>query len=369
MVGAVRVMAGRRRYHLHWSGVIFVVLTVLIGAATSQRRENLLVWVFASMLAWIIVSGIVSGGMMMAVRVRRIAPRHGRVDDQLSVRYEVSCQSRFWSIFDLRIAEQVPGKWRQALMMHCSRGETVIVDGDFLPEARGRLILGKYRCSSSFPFGLIVKSVEFSDDAEILIHPKISQLHSNTLRRLLSSSGGEGRRAHSARGSGEEFHGLRDYRPGDSLRSVAWRRSASLPDLVVVDRSAPMPRRLSVALDLRIADSPRTHVEEEQAIAMTASLLHHAEQSGWEIALEVLGCAAPHLPMRRGGRHLTQILDALAAIDLDSPRSSESAQRDLRKGVGLTIYPGDAIHRNTRGNFVAVSAASIAEFCGDADHD
>ena len=359
----------RRRYHLHWPGVIFVVLTVLIGVAASQRRENLLVLVFASMLAWIIVSGIISGGMMMAVRAVRIAPRHGRVGEWLSVRYDVSCQSRFWPLFDIQINELVDGKWRQAHLTHCPRGETVSVEGNFLPEIRGHLKLKKYRCFSGFPFGLIMKSVEFSQDVEILIHPKISQLHSSSLLRLLSTRGGEGRRAHSARGAGEEFHGLREYRSGDSLRSVAWRRSASLPDLVVVDRSAPMPRRLAVALDLRITETPHTLEQEEQAIAMTASLLSHAEQSSWEISLEILGCNAPHSPMRRGGRHQLQILDALAAVDLNIPRTTESARRDIRSGHFLTVHPGTTSSRSIQGDSISISASKIAEFCREPTNE
>ena len=366
-------MIGRRRYHLHLPGVIFVALTVLIGAATSQRRGNLLVWVFASMLAWIIVSGIISGGMMMAVRMRRIAPRSGRVGEPLIIRYEVTCESRFWPIFDLRINEQIPGKWKSAYLMHCRRGESITVEGEFLPEVRGRLLLRRSRCLSGFPFGLIMKSVEFLQDSEVLIHPKVSKLHPQALRRLLIARGDEGRRMNSARGGGDEFHGLRDYRPGDSLRSVAWRRSASLPELVVVDRSAPIPWRLAIALDLRITEPAQTRDAEEQAIAMTASLLHHAEQSGWEISLDVLGCAAIDVPMRRGGRHVNQILDALAAVDLDAPRSVNGAQHEVRRGIDLIIYPGP-IHSGTPRSYghldhcVAISATSIAATCGDSSN-
>ncbi|MDA0214142.1 MAG: DUF58 domain-containing protein [Planctomycetota bacterium] len=359
----------RRRYHLHWPGVIFVVLTVLIGIAASQRRENLLVWVFASMLAWIIVSGIISGAMMMAVRAVRIAPRHGRVGEWLRIQYKVSSQSIIWPLFDIRIQEMVSGKWHYAHLSYCHRGESVIADGDFFPEMRGPLKLKKYRCFSGFPFGLIMKSVEFSQDVEILVHPQLLDLHSNTLRRLLSTRGGDGLRAHSARGAGEEFHGLREYRAGDSLRSVAWRRSASLPDLVVIDRAAPMPRRLAVVLDLRITDTPHTIELEEQAIALTASLLSHAEQSGWEISLEILGCAAPHLPMRRGGRHQLQILDALAGIDLAMPRSTQSSLRDIRKGFFLTIHPGKEIRRAIQGDSISISASNIAEYCREIPND
>lgn len=126
-----------------------------------------------------------------------------------------------------------------------------------------------------------------------------------------------------------------------------------------------MPLRLAVALDLRVSEIPHTIEQEEQAIAMTASLLLHAEQAGWEISLEVLGCAAPHLPMRRGGRHQLQILDVLAAIDLSVPRSFESVQHDLRQSVVLIIHPGIASNRSMRGDSISISAGKIAAFSGE----
>lgn len=366
MVGAVSAMIGRRRYHLHWPGVVFILLTILIGAACLQRRENLLVWIFASMLAWIVVSGFVSGGMMMAIRVRRIAPRSARVGELMRVRYEVSSNSRFWSIFDLQIIELMLDRSGAAYLKHCPSLETVVVDGAMAPQQRGRLALNRFRCLSGFPFGLIVKSVEFTEDAVVLVHPRISMLRADTLHRLLTGRGGHGHRSLAARGGADEFHSLRDYQVGDPLRSVAWRRSTTLRGLVVVNRSAPMPRRLSIALDLRTAI--HSIQVEEHAIAMTASLLQHAEQSGWEISLEVLGFNFQQVRLRRGGRHLLHMLDLLAEIDLRSPRSQDGSPQSRRSGEVVTIVPGNAIDdRDSIG--MTLYADAIAEFREETVHE
>lgn len=368
MAGAVPTMIGRRRYHLYWPGVVFILLTVLIGAACLQRRENLLVWIFASMLAWIVVSGFVSGGMMMAIRVRRTAPRSARVGELMRVGYEVSSNSRFWPIFDLKIIELAPGRLSEAFMKHCSPLETVVVDLGMRPQQRGRLALARFRCLSGFPLGLIVKSVEFADNTTILVHPRISRLRTDTLQRLLAGRGGEGRRVFAARGGGDEFHSLRDYHPGDPLRSVAWRRSTTLRGLVVVNRSAPVPRRLSIALDLRGANPAHSIQDEEQAIAMTASLLQHAEQSGWEISLEVLGFHHQQMRLRRGGRHLLHILDLLAEIDLQSTRLQDGTHQSRRLGEVVTIVPGgQRNHRDAIG--VTLCADAIAEFIEAVAHE
>lgn len=356
-------MPGRRRYHLHWSGVVFAVLTVLIGAATSQRRENLLVWVFASMLAWIVVSGICSGGMMMAVRVRRIAPSRGSVGALLQIQYEVSSASRFWSIFELRILEMAGERATPAFLAYCGRSTATSAVGTLTPIARGQLLLDRMRCVSAFPFGLIVKSVEFSEPSEVLIHPKVSAMQGDALHRLCSRQAGSGQRPMPMRRGSEEFHGLREYRPGDPLRSVAWRRSASLPVLVVLDRAVPNTRSLRIVLDLRAVGDSRSRGEEEQAIEVTASLASHAIQSGWEVGLAVLGCSVTHCDTARGRLDELEILDLLARIDLATGRSTAGAVGDDRAESTVTIVPGSQAQRRDRVGSVSIGGVALSKLC------
>lgn len=342
-------VAVRRRYHLTWGGVVFVLLTVLIGAATSQRRENLLVWVFASMLAWVIVSGLLSGGMMMAVRVRRVMPTRGAVGDPLHVRYDISSVSKLWSIFDLRIVEQTKVPSTPARLQHCARGTTHASEGKLHPTTRGLLRMNRIRCASGFPFGLIVKSVEFAQPADVMIHPKISRLRVDTLPRLLARAGGTGQQLTSVARGSDEIQGLREYRAGDSLRTVAWRRSAMLPALVVMDRSAPNTHRLCIVLDLRLSSSEPLKQSDEHAIAMTASLVVHAQRAGWDVMVDVLGCGVDRTLDRtldhrahehHAGRGSVEVLDALASIDLDQPRTTTSSRRRPVGVTCLTIRPG-----------------------------
>ncbi len=355
----MRLKRARHRDHLHWPGIIFVALTLLIGGAALQRGESLLIWVFASLLAWILVSGVISGWMMMGVRVRRIAPVHGEVGTPLRLRYEVSSCSRFWPIFDLRVFEPGRGDCDAVSIMHCGLKESVVGEGVCVPAERGMLVFTAVRAQSGFPFGLLLKSVEVAQRSEVLVHPKCVELRSDALRRLFAGRGGEGRSSAVVRGAAEEFHGLRDYRAGDALRAVAWRRSASLAALVVIERSAPAPRRLSIALDLRAADPPHTRPQEENAIAMTASVLRHCQQSGWEIGLQVLGCS--HAPTRTGAshKHLIELLNQLALIDLALPRTQQHYATTRTAGVCFVIHPGESAARAGAGDVMAVSAATL----------
>lgn len=59
---------------MQWAGVAYFLLTVLLGVAAAYRPNNLLVWSFTALLAGVIVSGVVSGWMLMSLRVTRWSP-------------------------------------------------------------------------------------------------------------------------------------------------------------------------------------------------------------------------------------------------------------------------------------------------------
>ncbi len=356
---SVRLTRSRHRDHLHWPGVIFVLLTLLIGGAALQRGESLLIWVFASLLAWILVSGVISGWMMLGVRARRIAPSHGEVGRALRLRYEVSSLSRLWPIFDLRIVESGRTECEPATVMHCGIGEQVVAECTCVPTGRGRLELTAMRAKSGFPFGLLLKSVESVQRDEIIVHPTITPLRGDALQRLFAGRGGEGRSASAVRGAGEEFHGLREFRSGDALRAVAWRRSASREALVVIERSAPAPRRLALALDLRMTDPPHTREQEEVAIAMTASLLHNGQRSGWEVGLRVIGVNHTPSTMLSSRRHLVELLDQLALIDLDRARTREGLERSRSSASSIVIHPGEPRALAAPSDALCIAATTI----------
>ncbi|XOV76788.1 MAG: hypothetical protein ACFHWZ_08095 [Phycisphaerales bacterium] len=66
-----------RRYHMHSGGVFYIVVTVLLGIGSINSQNNLLFIVFGVALGAMLVSGVVSGAMMMGLEVDRrpVAPR------------------------------------------------------------------------------------------------------------------------------------------------------------------------------------------------------------------------------------------------------------------------------------------------------
>ena len=366
----------RRRYRIGVPGLLFLALVIVVGVAAGSRAGNLLVWVFSAMVAWILVSGVVSGAMLMGVRVRRLEPGPGSVGRPLVLRYEVTNANWMWPIVDLRVSEArvdpACATQSHAWLARCGAGQVVHAEGVLWPIRRGRIRLESTLASSQFPFGLMEKSVATAQPREILVHPQTVALKPISFARLVRAGLGQGQRVADGRGGGDDFRGLRPYVPGDPQRHVAWKRSTMLEDPVVVERSTPAPRRLLVILDLvaPTADVARmiepgadARQREEDAITLCASLLSHAEREGWEVSLRIAGM--PPEPasgpassaFRRGAWHLERLYSMLAAVDLDAsreptagvqrgsgrPASAHHAEPDsVRGAVTIVVHPARA---------------------------
>jgi uncharacterized protein (DUF58 family) len=115
-------------------------------------------------------------------------------------------------------------------------GETAHLRRDVTLSRRGRYVCRPLRAVSSFPFGLVRQEVDFGGGEQLTVLPRLGQVHTGRLRRWLVHSARPDERARRSRrrlALEAEFHGLRQFRPGDSPRWIHWRTSARTGELVV----------------------------------------------------------------------------------------------------------------------------------------
>jgi uncharacterized protein (DUF58 family) len=165
--------------------------------------------------------------------------------------------------------------------------------------------------------------------------------------------GPEGMKVSRRPGFGDDYFGMRDYRPGDPLRHVAWKRSACQEELLLIERTRPSPPKLRLVLDLstptdelRLDDGAGAAGRdlEEAAISLAASIARLAEHAGYEVGLTVRGVDVAPIPLRRNQWHFAKIMAALAGIDLDAPRESKDAAPILgAERAGLAVIHADRV--------------------------
>lgn len=342
-------------------GFVYVALVLVIAIAAMNSQNNLLFWIFGVLFSGLLISGLVSGWMMLGLRVKRLDPEHGTVGDLLVVRYAVTNRSRLFPAFNVHIEER-PGRerlsWNTILrpggawIMHIGPRETVHGEATFPALRRGTVRFRDLRIWTTFPFGIIKKSITFSQPQDTYIHPRLYELHRRVLDTVVPHSD-VGTRISSRPGAGDDYFGLREYRPGDSLRHVAWKRTATRDELICIERSRPSPPRMRVVLNLtaptgKLAGGVLSHEEarelEERAISLAASFVHLADMAGYAVGLTIYGSDLPAIPIRGSRRHRSRIMAALASVDLDQARDQGERVRiaEAERSALVIIHP-DAI--------------------------
>lgn len=354
----------RRRYQFKRGGFIFIAVTLLVSLGAFNSQNNLLFWAFGVGLSLLIVSGIVSGSMLMGVRVEReqIAPI--TAGEQITVRYTIKNTSKWMPAFALTIREQqtqnihnnkriISSKLtstRSTLFKNASKrfkpttetqprilgpilafipyiphGKTLHARTIAVTYRRGPARLDNIEISSSFPFGIFGKIVTFSQPATALVHPVQIELPRDLVRQIRGQSTRSAAAASSRRpGAGGPFHALRAFTPGDPLRSISWRASAKSDELIVKQDESPQPRRILLVPRLDHwqpqpdpADSATTQPNQdpiERIIAVTASLARVLGEASTEVGLSIPSHGIDIAPAT-GLRTHHAILDSLASLE------------------------------------------------------
>lgn len=326
-------MKPERRYHLTFADFFFFGVTVLLGLGAINSQNNLLFLLFGVAIGAILISGVLSGSMLLGISVQRECAGERCVDGRLHIRYRVTCRSPVLPVVCVRIEEipETSGDWKGrfvpplTFVAHVGAGETTIADGYAWPKRRGELRLHGIRVSTRFPFGLLRKSITIRQPQVVLVQPRALPLQRDTLAQL-RARGESGRLSSQTQGRGDEFYGLRDYVPGDSIRLVAWRVSARSDALVVREHARPAVTRFMVVLDIAPVDpDDEPGIEAaERAIELAASVMRESVVRNCEVGIVVPAWGITHRPIN-SGRHLSALLDLLARLDIHAP-SVEGAE-------------------------------------------
>ncbi len=335
------------------------LLAAVVVVAAMNSQNNLLFWVFGVMAAAIAISGIWSHLSIRALTIARLDPKHGLVGEPMVIQYAVTNRSRFLPAFNITIEElhRNGSTWPQymncarAWIMHLGPGETVHGEAVVWPTARGEVRFVDLRAATSFPFGLVRRTKRRSQSIHTLVFPRLYTLHHRVLESVVPL-GPAGSRMSSRPGGGDDYFGLREYKPGDSRRQIAWKRSAGAGALVIKERTVPSPPRIRVLLNLTVPTknvrmdgaanglSPREL--EERAISLAATLIESGSRNGYEVGLSILGFDRPATPLRASHWHVEKIMGELASIDLEQEREGvrHGEATDAERAGLVVVHPG-----------------------------
>jgi len=382
------------RFEIGWGGLMYLLVSVFVLALAMQTQANLLFWAFGLMVGALVMSLLGGWYMLRTVEVRRLPPAHGVAGEGLVIRYQVFNRSRWMPVFGLLVGEtgarlfhskrttteskeasvtdEILAEWASpplGWVLHVGPGQSVRSQAVCRPTTRGWLRLHRIVLACTFPFGILERKVEVHAPAAILIYPRLYRIKRRLLHDL-SNRDPSGRQFVEQAGGAEEFYGLREYRRGDSLKTVDWKHTARLGQLVARELTQPSSPRVMVLLDLNRHLPPNSEPDEkdttlwdtliETAIDLAASLICDAHFHGFQVGLEVRGVARCVYPVHHSLPHRSQLLEALAR--LNPKQRHESPAMTVTLAPSVVVTPDETGCESTYGARLALSAARLNEY-------
>jgi len=367
---ARRVAIERLRQTFHYevtkAGVIYVLVTLVIGIAALNTGNNLLYIVVAAMLAAILVSGVVSAlvlrGLQLEVHLPehvfagrpvlaritlrnsrrflpsfsiRVVPTRRKKDKKLRKQWKWEpatfafplnrepekqwLRMRDWRVHRVEVAPAAPGIFEGMIYFpYLPPGAELTADLELCFERRGCYRESSFGVATRFPFAFLTKTRDVALEREILVYPPIEP--PSELFEILPLVRGEWESF--VRGRGTDLYRIREYMPEDSARHVDWKATAKSGSLKVREFSREDERKLCIVFDNPAAGLV-SHAAYEGAVNLAASLAWHFFSQDSEVSFL--------LPGHSRSADLHEFLARLAVID-PAAMSGDDVFRTLDAG-------------------------------------
>ncbi|HWY21744.1 MAG TPA: DUF58 domain-containing protein [Candidatus Acidoferrum sp.] len=370
---ARRVAIERLRQTFHYevtkAGVVYVLVTLVIGIAALNTGNNLLYIVVAAMLAAILVSGVVSAlvlrGLELDVRLPehvfagrpvvgrvmlrnprrflpsfsiRVLPARREKDKKIRKQWKWEpatfsfplnrkpedqwVRMRDWRVRRVEVAPTPPGIFEGMIYFpYLPPGANLTADIELLFKRRGCYRESSFGVATRFPFAFLTKTRDLALEREILVYPAIEP--PDELFEILPLVRGEWESF--VRGRGSDLYRIREYMPEDSARHVDWKATAKSGSLKVREFSREDERKLSIVFD-NPAAGEISGPAYERAVSLAASLAWHFSEQDAEVSFVV--------PGHGRSADLHEFLVRLAVIEpLRNPLAEPGPQADLPRDL------------------------------------
>ncbi len=342
-----------RGLRITFGGLLCACIVILVGLAGLNSEANLLYLLTGISLGILILSAVLPVLIVRGIDVDRTIPEAVVAGRPFQLSYLLRNRRRFFNAWSLVISEQAPDRSSRRSQPHrpfrfpCAftpllrPGAECRIDLLSTFSSRGQLSLSGVRVLTRFPLGLFSCHVDFIMPASVMIYPPLGHFRHDPWRDYRAATAASNRTLRHRSGH-EEFYGVREYRQGDNLRWIHWRRSARTGELVVREMLPLKPTQLIVLVDpwpeqVRPA-APGEHVRPdaraEVVISAAATALCDALERGYRAGLICRAARPVVLPPVAGRAQRQRILHELACAVPGCPRPLDDIVAQIRWSTG-----------------------------------
>lgn len=287
-------------------GLVFVLLSLAIGAAAVNTGNNVLYLIFSIMLGLITVSGMISRRIL-----RHLTPSL-HLPDQMFAGTPHTCYISISNRKKKLPSVGIRFLLRQGISTEVGRrffyvaaGQKVGGFADIQFPNRGIFTIREYELQTRFPFSFFLKIHRYFVEQTVRVYPKVFRLTEEVMGKF--SDGLWKDSPH--RGDSHQLLHLRDYSPLDSSKRIHWKASAKLEKLLVKEYQREHGRDLHLYFDCYAGPDQKKVFED--AISLIASLANLFLEKGIQGRI-----VFPDKQFRLGSHafSLIPLLDYLAAM-------------------------------------------------------
>ncbi|MGD9127612.1 MAG: DUF58 domain-containing protein, partial [Planctomycetia bacterium] len=327
-----------------------IVLGVVLSGAF--LREVNLLFVFAGMLTGpLLLNWRTVSSSLAKLKVRRKLPNGICAGDPLVGHIELTNSRRKFGSWAVTVTDS----------LQCNGSETIkpetffpFIGGRQTEEGsyqcrltqRGRYEVGPFSLTTRFPFGLFERTMVLGEKESLVVFPRLGNLSQRWLARHQESFEGNAQAKQKHHRVEGEFYGVRDWRDGDSQRSIHWRSSARRGSWVVRQFEQPHNRDVAVLIDLMVPATKNKKNHEpnealETAISFAATAVANlCRQGGANILIGTT--ATPDEPII-GPASLALLQDVMNELAVIEPHTDDRLSRLLEQTVAKLGTQTDVI--------------------------
>jgi uncharacterized protein (DUF58 family) len=289
-------------------GWLYFVLSMSLFIGATNYEKNMLYALVFWLLSLFLMAILHSFANLSGLSITAIKAHHAFAGTHAEFELELATAKP-------RGHEDVHLQWpgQEAVLVQVNAKSPTHVMVTHLSERRGWLRPGRLLIESFYPLGLLRVWTWVDLDMQALIYPTPlpTRIHPTALHR---NDHGEAR----SLGHHEEFHGFRNYQPGDPLRHVMWKSLAKGQRL--------QTRLHQDNIDLRhwVDWQQFEGMGREDRLSRMCWLTLALARSEGEYGLQLPGLT---LAPDQGDSHRDRLLKALALFDLNDVPSGDTPQR------------------------------------------
>jgi len=299
---------------------------VLVALAAINTGNNLLFLILASLIASILMSGILSSITLAGVELKLHLPEHIFAGQSVRATVELRNEKLTLPSFSLRVEAARTKNQPAAAMLetpiyfpYLPRQQSIKQLVPLLFPQRGVYRQEAFKIVTRFPFGFLQKARRMDLAAEALVYPAVAA--SSEFLEVLP--GLQGAMESHAKGRGQDLYALRGYLPNDSARHVHWKASARFGALMVREFAREDDCRVLLVFDPQSPAAVATHLSSEKesferAVTFCAALAWNFHERSALLEFRSAEASTPPAP---ASENIFAILRHLALVQPIAPNS------------------------------------------------